>query len=284
LFSALASKDLGNLRAEMVPAPYDEFIQTLGEQKLERVRRAFEQAYRLGQGPWLAMRRRAHGLAAEDYDRLRLKVTTFGKDAFATLPVSARLELMDDQTRYAEFVFEKGVSMLSPSDRARIGKASEFRSSQDRDRFLEREGFAGLSPEDRALAVTPAALSEEETEEKLLLHDKLGIPLLSPDLREEIGSITRAALRDSTGFKLLYGEQLARQFLRSHQIPSESGLESCVYPWAAERGSLLNGTQAVCRLSVALAVGRRDVSVFLVKQKYEWRVVAVRPQLTEVGW
>jgi hypothetical protein len=284
LFGALASKDTGAVRTELLPVPYEEFLLTLGSQKFERVQGAYDRAYQLGDARWVAFRERARSLAADDYDRLRLRVATLGRDAFEALAVDARMTLMDDQDLYQRFLFEKGVSALPPTDRSRIGNASEFRSGQDRDRFLDREGFAALPAAERAIAGNASALADEDTDEKLALHDKFGLPLLSSDLRDEIGSISRADIRDAKAFKLTYGEALAKTFLQEHRIPAEPGHPSCSYPWAAERGSLIKGDEAVCNLSLPLAGGVQAVSISLIKQGFEWRVARISPALTEIGW
>jgi hypothetical protein len=284
VFSALSSKNLDSVRAETVPATYDEFLRTFGEQKFVRIQRAYDVAYNLGEPRWLELRDRARNLAAQDYDQLRLKVVGLGKDAFGALPVDARIKLMDDQDLYNEFLYEHGVSALSPPDRARIGSATEFRLGQDRDQFLDREGFAALSADDKSIAGSAAAIADGRTAENMALHDKFGIPLLSADLRDEIGAITRAEMRDPLGFKLKYGEPLARRFLRDNTIPPISNPESCDYPWQSERGSLIRGTEAVCKLSIPIPGGVQTASIFLTKRGFAWRDTLMVPSLTQISW
>ncbi len=289
LFGALASKDLGAMRTEMIPTAYDDFLRVFGAKKFDRVQRAYDRAYRLGDARWFELRQRSRGLAAQNYDQLRLRVTVLGREAFSALAVDARMKLMDDQDQYQKFLFDHGVSALPPTDRARLGNSNELRLGQDRDRFLDREGFAALPAEERAVIGSAAALADAQTEEKLALHDKFGLPLLSPDLREEIGNITRADLRDPQAFKLIFGAVLAKNFLQEHPfpaaaIPSESALGSCAYPWTTERGSLLRGDEAICKRVLPLPTGKQTVSIFLIKQGFEWRVSRISPALTEIGW
>ncbi len=284
LFSALAAKDLAAVQGGLVPVSYDDFLRTFGEEKFLRVQRAFDLAYRLGDERWSELRQRANGLAAQNYDQLHVRVTNLGKEAFAALPVDERMKFMDDQDSYAEFLYERGVAALSSSDRARIGSATEFRLGQDRGRFLEREGFDALSAEDQAVVGRRAALSDAPSDEKFALHDKFGLPLLSRDVRAEIGTITRADLQDAAGFKLKYGEPLARSFLQEHAIPAEPGLKACTYPWVTERGSLIRGDEAICEVALQLPKGTQAASIVLVKQGFEWRVARISPALTEIGW
>lgn len=284
LFGALTGKDLGAVEAVLTRPAYQDFLRTFGTQKFERVQRAYDQAYRLGGPRWSELRRRANELAAQEYNLLRERAAFLGKEAFATLAVDARMQLIDDQDRYAAFLFERGVAALPEADRGRVGSANELRLGQDRDRFLDREGFGALPPEERALVGSAAALGEGQTPEKLALHDKFGLPMLPRALREEIGSITRAELADAPAFKLKYGEPLAKKFLQEHQFRPDPGLRTCTYPRADQHGSLLRGDEAVCSLAVQLQRTAQAVTIALGKQGFEWRIARIEPALNEIEW
>jgi hypothetical protein len=284
LFTALASKNLDSVKAELGEAAYNDFLRTFGVAKHQRIQRAYDRAFRLGAPRWNELRERGRELAGQEYERLRQRVSALGKQAFADLAVSERMRLMDDPAAYDEFVFAQGVSALSGTERPRIGTAAEFRARLDRDRFVEREAFAALSAEDQALAGSAEALSDGQNAAKLSLHDKFGIPQLPTEQQNDIGSVTRAELQDEAVFTLKHGAPLAKEFLEQRSIPADAGLRNCTYPWADDRGSLINGDEAVCSLAIPVSRGQQEAVVGLRKDGFAWRVTEIRPTLTNIRW
>ena len=123
-----------------------------------------------------------------------------------------------------------------------------------------------------------------DTDENRALHDKFGLPLLPDQLREEIGKITRAELKDASSFEVRYGEPLARTFLSENRIPAAPDIESCVYSWEASRGSLIKGDEVTCGVALQLPKGNQGLGVQLTKRGFEWRIVRSIPTITEIQW
>lgn len=284
LFQGLSSKNLVALSTVMTRAKYEGFLRAFGGSKLARVREAYDEAFRLGAPRWQELRQRANILASTEYDRLRDRVIALGRDAFSALAVDERLKLMDDQDAYTAFLFEQGTSALAQTERSQMGTPADIRLGRDRNRFAEQQGFAQLSPDDKAIVGSAEALSESQGPAMIALHDKFGVPLLPKALRTEIGTITRADMNDSDAFMLKYGEPLAAQFLQTHQIPSDPGPSLCSYSWADQRGSLLRGNLAVCRVRLPTSSGPQELALAMIKDHFKWRVAVITPEVNDIKW
>lgn len=286
LIKAAGSADLGGFQQASIPTYYAAFVRHFGEAKYRRVDNIYRLAFRIGEPPWAEYRQRAEAAAGNAYERLHERVTSLGRDAFGRLSVEERMRLMDDRSKYNAFLFDQGIQALPPEERNRIDSVEDFREYRDRSRFIEREAWNALSPEDRAALGSPAVLSRGMTPEKLAFIDRVGIPLLGAEQKKEIEGIHRSELSDPPAFKFKYGEPLAKDYLTETKIPIPLRIHPCTFPKEDSKGSLLRGEIADCRVTVQPRpqIPPIEVTVTLQKADYRWLVDRAEPNLYEIPW
>lgn len=284
-FAGLAAADLSRVERASLRDFFTDFVSHFGATRRARVQEIYDYVYRLGLGVWRRYRNQADATAAYYYGDLHERVNALGRQAFARLSVDERMALIEDQAQYERFIVSEGVNALPPEDRKRIGDVDAFREGRDRASFVERESFSLLPAADREFLGSPRALSREETPEKLAFLDRVGLKLLSDELRREIEGIPRSDLADPAAFDLKYGKPLAVAFLQRTKLPTPS-LVACRYPSADVRGSLFRGRTSSCSVSVQSSQmdAPATIVVTLEKTGFSWLVQAVEPRLYDTGW
>lgn len=281
MVKAAGAADLDALRKASTVGYYEDLVGHFGEQKHERVRQIYGQAFQLALPRWYEYRQRAESLSSSAYDRLQERVASLGREAFARLPVEERMKLTEDRNKYADFLFDAGMKALPPEDRKRIDNVEDFRQGRDRHRFVEREGWTLLSAEDRAALGSPAALALANTQEKLNFLSKTGVPLLGPDLRKEIVDIDWQELTSAREFMLKHGRPLAQTFFREAKLALQK-VETCRFPREDMQGSLLRGDLARCESTLGVADTTKHLVILLRKDGFDWKVDRVEPDFFEI--
>jgi hypothetical protein len=206
LIRSAGGADLKGFQQASTPTYYASLVRHFGEAKYQRTLSICRTVFHLGEPRWAEYRQRAQAAAENAYERLHERVASLGRDAFGRLSVEERMRLMDDKSKYNAFLFDQGIQSLPGEERSRIENVEDFRQSRDRARFIEREAWNALSPEDRTALGGPAVLSREMTPEKLAFIDRVGIPLLGAEQKKEIEGIQRSELGDPPAFMFKYRE------------------------------------------------------------------------------
>lgn len=284
LIKAAGSADLAAFQQASMPTYYAAFVRHFGEAKYRRTLSTYGIVFQMGEPRWAEYRQRAQAAAENAYERLHERVASLGRDAFGRLSVEERMRLMDDKSKYNAFLFDQGIQALPAEERSRIENVEDFRESRDRARFIEREAWNALSPEDRTALGSPAVLSRGMTPEKLAFVDRVGIALLGAEQKKEIEGIERSELSDPPAFMFKYGEPLAKDYFLKTKIPQPQGIQPCSFLRQDVGGSLLRGNIAVCM--VTFQVGERILasSVTLQKVDFAWLVESVQPALYDISW
>jgi len=278
MFAAAAGGDLDKFRQACTPQFYTAFVRSFGEAKYQRVLRTFDQVQRLGMPQWLEIRQRVMAGAVEAYDRLRQRVVALGRSELAKLPVERRMQLLDQQG--SDAFLELGLTALPPEERRLVGDVQAFRDSKDRLSFAQSQAWTYASAEDKKALGSQAALSSENTPEKLAFLDRVGLPLVDEASRKELAEIHRSELQDAENFKFKYGDPLARAYLGQKLVPGDIALEACEFERADSRGGLMRGIDSNCVVGSTLSGGGAPaVVVALRKTDRQWLVASVTPPL-----
>jgi hypothetical protein len=280
LFHAAGVADLAGMRSASSHLWLQAFIGHFGEVRYTQVVQAYQRAATLGIPQWREIKYRTMQLASTGYDRLRERHRELGLNAFQRLPLEERLRLIEDPALRDAHIAKAGYDALSPEERGRISSLEQFGTYQDRQRFVDREGWAYASPEDRALLGAPSALSSEESAERTAFLDRVGRALLDDATKSVIGSISRAELSDAPAFKQKYGVEPATAYLKQARV-SIGSAPICSFPAADDRGSLFAGGSANCVVTVA-AHPRLQVNVLLKRDRARWVVDVVDPAIYQI--
>ena len=108
------------LTTQLKPASralYQNFIGRFGEVKYREVRNTYQEAYNLAEPKWEQYREKARVAAEKEHHSLSEEIDKRGRAALSALPADKRLQMMDDRSRFNDFVFEEGLKALPASDR-----------------------------------------------------------------------------------------------------------------------------------------------------------------------
>lgn len=282
LIQAAAAADMSALRQASTLGYHDDFIGHFGEQRYEQVRRIYLRAFQLAAPRWYEYRSKAEAAAAREYARLHERVASLGRESLSEMPLDQRMELTQDRQKYDQFLFDAGIRRLSPEERRLIENVADFRLGRDRGRFIEREAWNQLPPEDRAVLGNPAALSSANTPEKLTFLSKVGVPLLAEEQRREIAGIAWSELTDPRTFMLRHGGPLAQEFLTHSTLSPAATVKKCAFPKEDEEGSLLRGPVARCEVTFNVQTATKTGAVLLLKEGFEWKADQLEPDFFAV--
>jgi hypothetical protein len=282
IFSAAGGGDLVAFKEASTHQFYTTFVEVFGEAKYQRVEQIYDQVQRLGRSRWLEVRQRAVAGALEAYDQLRAHVTALGREELAKLPVEQRLQLLDQQG--SDAFIELGLSALPADQRRLIRDVEAFRAGRDRNDFAQAQAWEHASADDKKSLGSAAALSSENTAEKLAFLDRVGVPLLEASVRAELGEIQRSELQDPAVFKFKYGEPLARDYLGQKRIPAIVTSQDCGFVRADSNGGLLLGTESACVVQTPIPGQSSPLALIVELRKVEvrWLVSSVNPPLYAV--
>jgi hypothetical protein len=279
---ALSSADLVQLKAVSSKEHYQGFLAALAKRRFESAKHVYEDVIpRLAESGWRSLWGKADAFARGPYERLHQRVESLGRQRFEALEATERMDLIRDRGRYEAYLYKAGVEALPETERRRISSSELFRQRQDRDAFIAREGWYGLTAEEQASLGSPSALSKETTPEKLAFFDRVALPRLEPESKAVISGINRDDLRSLGRFTSLHGEAIAQSSLRAAPLRPTGAGAPCRYT-AEETGSLFRGGSALCNWGLAAGANSLSVNLTAVKTDSRWLVGGVSENLLTV--
>jgi hypothetical protein len=281
-FESANRGDLTGVQAAASGSLFGEFVRHFGEPRYRRVVQAYDRVARLGRGHWQEIRRRAENSAGTAFGQLRERVSSLGAEALRRLPSDEGFRLIQDPPAREAFRWKAGFDALSAEDRQRAGSVDELREGSGFARFVEREAWASLSDADRAELGAPAAISTQDTPEKLAFLDRIGLTIVDEETKKEIGEIKRSELGDQDAFKFKYGSPLAEEYLKRGTIPKDVSVVRCVYPAEELHGSLFRETTAQCEASAVTPRGPVRLGLALQKLDRKWLLSGISPMPYDV--
>jgi hypothetical protein len=286
---AVSIGDLKNMRLSSSQIFYDEFVQQFGKRKFDAVQNIYDRLYQFGLNEWQRFVWKAESSAQREYERLLDRIKDLGRQKFSLLSIEERMQLVNDRAKYDEYILQAGTGELSLEDKNKIGDIKSFNSAEGLKRFIEREKYVSLPEEDQKKLGSSAALSADNTPEKLAFIDKSAISYISDSQKKEILNIPRSELNDPASFMSKHGEPIAKAFLEKLKLQWSLLPNSMLFPAQDTRGSLLRGTEAVCAVTVFPGKGQKNdpenpkaLTVFLQKKGFRWIVFELEPGLNKL--
>ena len=279
---AESQADLSAMEKPASKALYQNFIGRFGEAKYREVRNIYQAAYDLAEPKWEQYREKARSAAEKEHQSIAEEISKKGHDAFGALPADQRLQLMDDRSRFNDFIFEEGLKALPSSERAKIADPTAFRENKDINAFTDREGFALLPEEDRTALKSPAALSAALTPERIAFMEGIGLPQLTAQQRQAIAGIPSSELNNPQEFMQRNGQDPAQTFLKNSALDRKVTMGKCEYTSEDEFGSLFKGLIARCGFSINVRGARYEATAMMLKQGGVWRIASLSPMLTAI--
>lgn len=261
----------------MTPTAYEAFVVSFAEPQLARARMLYDRVDRQGEAIVETYRARARQAAYQRLADLDGQIESGGRQAFTALPVTERMQLIENADAYRAFIEKAGWNSLPPSDQAAMGSAAGLRDRHTRERYVNSEPWRFLSSDEQRLLGSAETLVRG-TPAFHAFVDRTVIPRLDEADRQLLTATLRKDLADPAPYLLRTGAPLAEAWLKALQPAAGAISTSCAVTDPRTEGSLLRGARAECTVQS----GKSQADLHLIRRRGQWRIDGVTPPLTQI--